>query len=149
GDTEVVKVSAITGQGVTDLLEVLDYQAELLELKADYGGPARGTVIESEMQPGRGAVARLLVQDGQMRVGDTLVIGRAFGRVRDMIDDRGNRIEQAGPATPVEVSGIDMIPDAGDKFYVTDSLQKAEQIASQYREHERQQQLASKTKVTL
>src|SRR5690606_2096062 len=89
------------------------------------------------------------VQDGQMRVGDTLVIGRAFGRVRDMIDDRGNRIEQAGPATPVEVSGIDMIPDAGDKFYVTDSLQKAEQIASQYREHERQQQLASKTKVTL
>ncbi len=149
GDAEVVKTSATEGKGITDLLEILDYQAELLELTADYGGPARGTVIESEMQPGRGPVARVLVQQGQIRVGDFIVVGRGYGRVRDMTDDRGRSIQEAGPATPLELSGIDEIPDAGDKFYVTDTLQKAEQVASQYREHERHQQLASKTKVTL
>ncbi len=149
GDTEVMKVSAETGQGVTELLEVLDYTAELKEYKADYGGPARGTVIEAEMQPGRGAVGRVLVQAGQLKVGDTIVIGRAFGRVRDMVDDRGNRIAEAGPATPLEISGIDSVPDAGDKMYATDSLQRAEEIATAYREAERQKQLASKTKVTL
>ncbi|HEX7010400.1 MAG TPA: translation initiation factor IF-2 [Phycisphaeraceae bacterium] len=149
GETEVVRTSAATGEGVSDLVEVLDYQATLLELKADYGGPARGTVIESQMQTGRGAVARLLVQQGQLKVGDFIVIGRAYGRVRDITDDRGRPITQAGPATPVEISGIDQIPDAGDKFYVTDTLQKAEEVAKQYRERERLQQLASKTKVTL
>lgn len=149
GETEVIKTSAITGQGVTDLLEILDYQAELLDLTADYGGPARGTVIEAEMQPGRGSVARVLVQQGQIKVGDSIVIGRAYGRVRDMTDDRGRQVAEAGPATPLELSGIDAIPDAGDKFYVTPSFQKAEQIASQSRERERHQQLANKTKVTL
>jgi translation initiation factor IF-2 len=149
GDTEVVKTSAETGTGVTDLVEVLDYQAELLELKADYGGAARGTVIEAQMQPGRGSVARVLVQEGQINVGDYINIGRAFGRVRDMTDDRNRSIKQAGPATPLELSGIGEIPDAGNKFYVTDSLQKAEQVALQYREAERVKQMASQTKVTL
>ncbi|MEX1016240.1 MAG: translation initiation factor IF-2 [Phycisphaeraceae bacterium] len=149
GETEVVKTSAEDGTGVTDLLEILDYQAELLELKAPYGGPAAGTVIEAEMQPGRGSVARVLVQAGQVKVGDFIVIGRAFGRVRDMTDDRGKQVLDAGPATPLELSGIDDIPDAGDRFYVTTTLQAAEQAASQFREHERHQQLASKTKVTL
>ncbi|MFP4222676.1 MAG: translation initiation factor IF-2, partial [Phycisphaeraceae bacterium] len=149
GETEIIKTSAETGQGVTDLMEILDYQAELLELKADYGGPAAGSVIESEMQTGRGAVARVLVQRGQIKVGDFIVVGRAFGRVRDMTDDRGRAVEQAGPATPLELSGIDEIPDAGDRFYITESLQTAEQAATQYRDRERQQQLASKTKVTL
>ena len=149
GDTEIIKTSAETGQGVEDLIEVLDYQAELLELKADYGGPARGMVIETEMQPGRGSVARVLVQEGQIKVGDTINIGRAFGRVREMTDDRGRSIKQAGPATPLELSGIDEIPDAGDKFYITDSLRQAEDIARQYREAERQQALASQTKITL
>jgi translation initiation factor IF-2 len=149
GETEVVKTSAQTGVGVVDLLEVLDYQAELLELKADYGGPARGVVIEAEMQPGRGSVARVLVQEGRIKVGDFIVVGRGYGRVRDMTDDRGRSLLEAGPATPLEISGIDDLPDAGDKFYITNTLQRAEQIASQYREHERQQQLASKTKVTL
>ncbi len=149
GETEVIKVSAETGDGVTDLLEVLDYQAELLELTADYQGAARGTVIEAEMQPGRGSVARTLVQEGNLSVGDFIVIGRAFGRVRDMTDDRGNQVQTVGPATPVELSGIDQIPDAGDKFYVTKTLKKAEDVATHYRETERTQQLASKTKVTL
>jgi translation initiation factor IF-2 len=149
GTTEVMRVSATRGDGVKELLEVLDYQAALLELKADYGGAARGTVIESQMLIGRGPVARVMVQQGMLRVGDFIVIGRAFGRVRDMTDDRGQEITQAGPATPVELSGIDEIPDAGDKFYSTDTLQKAEQIATAYREKERLKQLATQTKVTL
>lgn len=149
GTTEVVKVSATERTGVTELLEILDYQAELLELTADYGGAARGTVIESEMQPGRGPVARVLVEQGFLKVGDFIVIGRAFGRVRDMTDEHGKQVTDAGPATPLELSGIDLIPDAGDKFYITDSLQRAEQVAKAYRETERDRLLASKTKVTL
>jgi translation initiation factor IF-2 len=149
GETEVIKTSAHTGQGITDLLEVLDYQAELRELQADYGGLARGMVIETEMQEGRGPVARVLVQQGTMRVGDFIVIGRAFGRVRDMTDERGRAIKEAGPSTPLELSGIDMVPDAGEHFYTTKTLQRAESVAKQYREKERQRQLASQTKVTL
>lgn len=149
GETEVIKTSAITGEGVTDLLEVLDYQAELRELQADYGGLARGMVIETEMQEGRGPVARVLVQQGTMKVGDFIVIGRAFGRVRDMTDERGRAIKDAGPSTPLELSGIDMVPDAGEHFYTTKTLQRAESVAKQYRDKERQRQLASQTKVTL
>ncbi|MCC7203761.1 MAG: translation initiation factor IF-2 [Phycisphaeraceae bacterium] len=149
GETEIIRTSAVGGKGVKELLEMLDYRAELLELKADYGGTARGIVIEAQMQEGRGPVARVLVQQGQIKVGDFIVIGRAYGRVRDMADDKGKSLRDAGPATPLEVSGIDMLPDAGDKFYVTDSLQQAERIAMQYREVERTKQLASKTKVTL
>lgn len=149
GQTEIVRTSATRGDGITELMEILDYQAELLELKADYGGPARGVVIEAQMQEGRGPVARLLVQQGLIKVGDFIVMGRAFGRVRDMTDDRGRSLSEAGPATPLELSGIDRVPDAGDRFYVTDSLQRAEQIAAHYRETERQNQLATKTKVSL
>jgi translation initiation factor IF-2 len=149
GETEVIKTSAITGEGVTDLLEVLDYQSELRELQADYGGLARGMVIETEMQEGRGPVARVLVQQGTMKVGDFIVIGRAFGRVRDMTDERGRAITDAGPSTPLELSGIDMVPNAGEHFYTTKTLQSAENVAKQYRDKERQRQLASQTKVTL
>ena len=149
GDTEIIKTSAETGEGITDLLEMLDYQAELLDLKADFNGPARGVVIEAEMQEGRGPVSRILVQQGHLKVSDFIVVGRAFGRVRDMTDDRGQSLTEAGPATPLELSGIDLIPDAGDKFYVTDTLRRAEEVAMQYRDAERQRQLASKTKITL
>ena len=149
GETEIVKTSAEEGTGVSVLLETIDYQAELLELTADYGGSARGIVIEAEIKEGRGPVSRVLVQQGQMKVGDFIVAGRAFGRVRDMTDDHGRSLSLAEPATPLELSGIDVVPDAGDKFYVTDTLQKAEQIATQYRESERQLQLANQTKVSL
>lgn len=149
GETEVIKTSAETGEGIEDLIEILDLQAQVLELTADYGGPARGIVIEGEMQSGRGSVARVLVQDGTIKVGDFIVSGRAFGRVRDMTNDRGESIQVAGPTTPLEISGLDEIPDAGDKFYVTQTLKKAEGVARQFRDDERQQAQASRTKVTM
>ncbi len=149
GETEVIKTSAETGEGITELLEILDLQAEVMELTADYEGNARGTVIEAEQQQGRGSVARVLVQEGQIKVGDFVVIGRSFGNVRDITDDRGRKIKEAGPATPIELSGIDNVPDAGDKMFITDTLKRAEEVAEQYRHTEREQVLASQTKVTL
>ncbi len=148
GDTEVVRTSAIKGEGIEELLEILDLQAQVLELKADFGGPARGTVIEASPQEGRGAVANMLLQDGELKVGDFIVAGRAFGRVRDITDDRGKRIKSALPPMPVQISGIDTLPDAGDKFFCVDTLKKAEQAAEQRRHSEREQQLAQ-PKLTL
>src|SRR5690606_25016270 len=148
GETEVVRTSALKGTGIQELLEILDLQAQLLELKADFKGPARGTVIEARPEEGRGNVANILVQEGELKVGDFIVMGRGFGRVRDITDDRGNRIRSATPPMPVQISGIDALPDAGDKFFVTDSLKKAEQAAEQRRQKEREEQLAQ-PKVTL
>jgi translation initiation factor IF-2 len=148
GDTEVVRTSAMTGAGISELLEVLDYQSQLKELKSDFGGQARGTVIEARIEEGRGAVASILVQDGRLKVGDFIVMGRAFGRVRDISDDRGQRIREALPPQPVQVSGIDELPDAGDKFYIVDSLRKAQEAAEQRRDRERLAQLAQ-PKLTL
>lgn len=142
GDTEVIRTSAITGKGIKDLLEVLDYQSQLRELKADFGGHARGTVIEAKMEEGRGAVANVLVQDGKLKVGDFVVAGRGFGRVRDITDDRGNKLKEALPPIPVQISGIDEVPDAGDRFFVVDSLKKAQEAAEQRRHREREAQLA-------
>jgi translation initiation factor IF-2 len=148
GDTEVVRTSAVTGKGIKELLETLDYQAQLKDLKADFGGHARGTVIEAKVEEGRGAVANLLLQDGKLEVGDFIVAGRGYGRVRDITDDRGNKIKSALPPIPVQISGIDEIPDAGDKFFVVDSLKKAQEAAEQRRMREREAQLAQ-PKVTL
>ncbi|MBL9030715.1 MAG: translation initiation factor IF-2 [Phycisphaerae bacterium] len=142
GDTEVVKTSGLTGQGIKELLEVLDYQAQLRELKADFGGFARGTVIEARVEEGRGAVANLLLQDGKLKVGDFIVAGRGYGRVRDITDDRGKKLKEALPPIPVQISGIDEVPDAGDKFFVVDSLRKAQDSAEQRRQREREAQLA-------
>ncbi|QOJ01245.1 MAG: translation initiation factor IF-2 [Phycisphaeraceae bacterium] len=148
GDIDVVKTSAVTGQGIKELLELLDLQAQVKGLKADFGGSARGVVIEARTEEGRGSVASLLVQHGKLKVGDFIVAGRAFGRVRDIHDDRGSKIREALPPSPVQVSGIDMVPDAGDKFYIVDSLRKAEEAAEQRRHREREAELA-KPKLTL
>ncbi|MCL4220402.1 MAG: translation initiation factor IF-2 [Phycisphaerales bacterium] len=148
GETEVVRTSATKGLGIQDLLEILDLQAQVLELRSDFGGPARGTVIEAKPEEGRGAVANILIQEGKLKVGDFIVAGRAFGRVRDITDDRGNRLREAYPPMPVQISGIDELPDAGDKFYIADTLKKAEQAAAQRRDKERHEQLAQ-PKVTL
>ncbi|MBI1369774.1 MAG: translation initiation factor IF-2 [Planctomycetes bacterium] len=149
GSTEVMKVSATTGTGVPELIEVLDYQAELLELKAGYDGQAHGQVIEAQLDMGRGPIARVLVREGNIKVGDFVVIGRAYGKVRSMTDDHGKQLQEAGPATPIEIAGIDEVPDAGDKMYVTTSLKQAENIAEQRRERERKKELATKGAVTL
>ncbi len=148
GSTEVIRTSGVTGTGVQQLLETLDYQAQLLELKADFGGTARGAVIEARMVEGRGPVANLLIQEGELKVGDVIVAGRGFGRVRDITSDRGERIESAGPSTPVLVSGLDELPDAGDRFYIVESLRLAQDAAEQRRRQERERELAT-PKVTL
>ncbi|MGA0172403.1 MAG: translation initiation factor IF-2, partial [Phycisphaerales bacterium] len=126
GETEVIRTSAVKGEGIQDLLDMLDYQAELRDLKADAGGRAVGTVLEAQMEEGRGPVARLLVQEGTLKKGDFVVVGRGFGRVRDLVDAHGRRIAEAGPSTPVAISGIDQLPDAGDRLYCVDSLRDAE-----------------------
>lgn len=148
GDTEVVKTSAIKDIGIQDLLDILDLQAEILELKSDFSGAAQGTVIESRPEGGRGNVANILVQDGELKVGDFIVMGRAFGRVRDITDDRGNKLKKALPPLPVQISGINDLPDAGDKFYCLSSLKEAEKAADQRRERERETMLAQ-PKLTL
>ncbi|MGJ8635376.1 MAG: translation initiation factor IF-2 [Phycisphaerales bacterium] len=148
GDTEVIRTSAIKDIGIQDLLDILDLQAEILELKADYSGQAQGTVIEAKPEGGRGNVANILVQEGELKVGDFIVMGRAFGRVRDITDDHGKRIKQALPPVPVQISGMNDLPDAGDKFYCVGSLKEAEKAADQRRERERLEQLAQ-PKVTL
>lgn len=148
GQTEVVRTSAVKDEGVQDLLETVDLQAQVLELTADFKGPARGTVIESAMLEGKGATANVLIQDGELKVGDFAVAGRAYGRVRDIVDDRGARLKVAGPATPVQISGLDELPAAGDKFYVVDSLRQAQDAAEQRRARERERELAQ-PKVTL
>lgn len=148
GDTEVVRVSATTGQGIPQLLEVLDLQAQILELKADFGGNARGAVIEAKVEEGRGPVASMLVQQGRLNVGDFIVIGRAYGRIRDISDDNGKKLKVAYPPMPVQVSGLSELPDAGDKFYVVDSLRKAQDAAEQRSRREREAELAT-PKVTL
>lgn len=142
GTTEVVRTSATKGDGIQDLLEILDYQAELLELQADAKGAAGGAVLEGRMEEGRGPVANALVREGLLKKGDCVVVGRAFGRVRDIINDRGERIEEAGPSTPVAFSGIDEIPLPGDNFYVVKNLKEAEKAALERREQERMRQLA-------
>ncbi|HVU64423.1 MAG TPA: translation initiation factor IF-2 [Phycisphaerales bacterium] len=148
GDTEVIRTSATKGTGIDKLLEVLDLQGQLLELKADYGGPARGTVVDAKMEEGRGPVADIIIQDGNLQVGDFIVVGRAFGRVRDITDDRGVKHKSLGPASVAKISGFDKVPDAGDKFYIVDTLDKAREAAEHRHDRERQVEL-SKPKVTL
>jgi translation initiation factor IF-2 len=148
GSTEVVRTSATKGTGIQDLLEVLDYQAQLLDLKSDYGGGAEGTVLEASMEEGRGAVAKVILQQGTLRKGDYVAVGRGFGRVRDIVNDHGQRIDEATPSMPVAFSGINDVPDAGDKFYVVKSLSEAEESAAERYAQEREKSLA-KEKITL
>ena len=149
GDTEVVRTSAVTGQGIKELIEILDYQSQLLELKADPAAPARGSVIESRVDPGLGAVATVLVQDGTLKVGDVGLAGGGFGRIRSLFNDRGESIPEAGPAMPVIVSGLNDLPSAGDKFFVVDDMERARAIGAERQLLARQQQLAGKNQVSL
>lgn len=131
GEIDVIPTSAVTGEGIEQLVEHLADLSALLELKADPGLPAAGTTIEAETKPGVGAVARVLVQEGSLAVGDFVVCGPAFGKVRALLDDRGRRIRQAGPSLPTEVWGLDEVPTAGDKFFCVENLQRAKEIATE------------------
>ena len=148
GDTEVVRTSALTGQGIPELIDVLDYQAGLLELKADPTVSARGTTIESSINPGLGPVATVLVQNGTLRPGDVMLAGPGYGRIRTLLNDRGESIGEAGPATPVVVAGLSEAPLAGDKFYVVDDFDRARAIAEERSIDIRQQQLAQRNQAT-
>lgn len=148
GDIEVVKTTAIKGEGISDLLEILDLQAQLLELTADFAGPAEGTVLEAQLQEGRGAVASLLVQQGKLKKGDYIVAGRGYGRVRDIVDDHGDRSPTAWPSEPVTISGLGEVPDAGDQVFVVKNLREAETAAKERVAAERQRSL-TRERVTL
>ncbi|TDJ57830.1 MAG: translation initiation factor IF-2 [Planctomycetota bacterium] len=148
GSTEVVRTSATKGEGIQDLLDALDYQAELLNLTADFGGEAQGTVLEAHLAEGRGPVASILVQQGCLKRGDVVVVGRGYGRVRDIMDDQGKRGDEALPSSPVTISGINEVPDAGDNFYVVKNIRAAEAAAAERINREREKELA-KGKISL
>ncbi len=149
GNVEVLRTSAQTGEGVDTLVETLSLEAEILELKAESAAPASGYVIEAQMDSGLGVVARLLVRDGTLKVGQVLLAGQGYGKVRRMTDSRGKDIDQAGPSTPVEVSGLDAMPEAGDKFYVAEDLDQARNVAEDRRMRARDAALATSPKHTL
>ena len=148
GDTEVVRTSATTGQGIPELIETLDYQAELLELKADPTIPARGSVIEASVSPGLGPVATVLVQEGTLRVGDVVLSGPGYGRIRILLNDRGESIQEASPSTPVVISGLSDTPNSGDKFFVSDDFDRARSIAEERSTMQRQTQLVQRNTAT-
>ncbi|MEK6573098.1 MAG: translation initiation factor IF-2, partial [Chloroflexota bacterium] len=129
GDTIFVPVSARTGDGVDKLLESILLVAEVQDLKAAPTGLARGTVIESRLDRGRGPVATLLVQSGELRKGDVILSGHEFGRVRAMYDEDGKELESAGPSMPVEVLGLSSTPNAGDEMVVLPDEKKAREVA--------------------
>jgi translation initiation factor IF-2 len=131
GEIESVEVSAVKKIGIDDLLEVILLTADILELKATPELPARGVVLEARKEAGRGIVANILIQDGTLRVGDAFFSGVTTGRVRAMVDDHGNRLKEAGPATPLSVTGFDEVPNAGDSFVVVDEESQARVIAEQ------------------
>jgi translation initiation factor IF-2 len=148
GDTQFVPVSAHTGDGVSELLDAVLLQAEVLELTAARDVPAQGIVIESRLDKGRGPVASLLVQSGTINRGDIVLAGLQFGRVRAMLDENGNAIDSAGPSIPVEILGLDGTPDAGDQFAVVESEKRAREIADfrqeKMRDNKMQRQHAAK-----
>ncbi len=149
GNVIFVKVSAKTGQGIDDLLEMVLLQSEVLELKANPERKASGYVVESRLDIGRGAVATVLVKQGTLKEGDPVVCGLHSGRIRAMIDDAGNRISEAGPSTPVEIVGLNGIPNAGDEFVALASEKDAKQIASHRMQKQRARELAKKSRANL
>jgi len=149
GETEVVKTSAETGEGIGDLVEHLEYISELCQLKVKDTGPATGWIVESELTAQQGITARLLVKSGLLKQGDVIVSGCSYGKVRTMVDSQGNNIAESGPATPLEVTGLDEVPEAGNRFYVVDNISKAAEIAEEQRTKQREKTLARRRQVTL
>jgi len=149
GETDVVKTSAITGEGIDDLLEHLDYVAELLDIKADDTIPATGWVVEAKMSAKRGPVATLLIKEGRLRKGDIVLSGGAFGRVKTLKNSYGKNIKEASSSMPVEITGLSDVPQAGDRFYCLDDMNKAKAAAEENQMLSRESSLAKRTQVTL
>ncbi|HEY5945614.1 MAG TPA: translation initiation factor IF-2, partial [Kofleriaceae bacterium] len=149
GDTIYVNVSALKGENIDKLLESISLTAEVLELRANADKPASGLVIEARLDRNRGPMATVLVQEGTLRVGDVLVAGRTFGKVRAMLDDRGESIDEAGPSTPVEILGLDGVPDAGDQVNAAEDDKVAKQVVEHRRQQFRKRELASTTRISL
>ncbi|MFD1990876.1 translation initiation factor IF-2 [Paenibacillus nicotianae] len=149
GDTIFVNVSAKQRNGIEDLLEMILLVAEVNDYKANPDKRARGAVIEAELDKGRGPVVRVLVQNGTLKVGDAFVAGNCFGRIRAMVSDKGRRLKEAGPSTPVEITGLTEVPLAGDPFMVFEDERKARSIADKRAITHRQSELGANTRVTL
>ena len=149
GDTQFIPVSAQTGEGIDVLLDALSLQAEILELTAPVDVPAKGVIIESRLDKGRGNVASMLVQEGTLRNGDYVIAGTQFGRVRNMTDERGTLIEFAGPSIPVEILGLDGTPDAGDEMMVVKDERKAREVVDLRRQKQREIKFSRQQKANL
>jgi len=150
GDTIFVPVSAHTKEGIDQLLEMVLLSAEMLELKANPDRKARGIVIEAQLDKGRGPVATVLVQKGTLRVGDNVVVGSSYGKVRAMTDDMGRRVKEATPSTPVEIIGLNQVPEAGETFIVTNNEKEARHIAEVYMAQSKEKLIAdTKAKLSL
>ncbi|MGI5096684.1 translation initiation factor IF-2 [Treponema socranskii] len=149
GDTQYVNISALKGEGIDDLLDAVLLQAEMLELKADYNCRAEGKILESRVDQGRGIVATVVVQRGTLHQGDPFVAGIYSGHVRAMFNDRGKRIQEASPSMPVEVLGIESMPNAGDPFQVTESEKDAREVSVKRQELKRFEEARAVKKVTL
>ena len=149
GEEQFIEVSAKTGQGIKELLDAITLQAEVLELLAEPDNRARGLVIESSLDKGRGAMATILVQNGTLKRGDTILAGQEFGRVRAMFDESGAAVESAGPSMPVVVLGLSSVPNAGDEVLVVEDERKAREAAEQRKDKQREGRLAQKQAATL
>jgi len=149
GEVQDVEVSAITGQGLDELLEAIALQSELLELKANPDRAAQGAVIEAQLDVGRGPVATVLVETGTLKRGDIFVVGEQWGKVRALIDDKGERVEEAGPSVPVEVLGLNGTPEAGDVLNVTETEAQAREIAEYRADAAKEKRAAAGAAVTL
>ncbi len=149
GDTIFVNISAKQDQGIDTLLEMILLVSEVEEYKANPNRKANGTVIEAQLDKGRGSVATLLVQNGTLRVGDPIVVGSSFGRVRAMVNDLGRRVKEAGPSTPVEITGLNEVPQAGDLFIVFEDEKTARQVGETRAARQLASQRNEKTRVTL
>jgi translation initiation factor IF-2 len=149
GETIFVPLSALTGEGIDSLLEMILLVSEVEEYKANPNRNAVGTVIEAELDKGKGSVATLLVQNGTLRVGDPIVVGNTFGRVRAMVNDLGRRVKSAGPSTPVEITGLNEVPQAGDRFVVFNDEKTARQVGEARSTQAIQAQRSEKTRISL
>ncbi|MEM8854280.1 MAG: translation initiation factor IF-2, partial [Pseudomonadota bacterium] len=149
GDVQEVEVSALKGTNLDKLLEACLLQAEILELKANPDREAQGTVVEAQLDKGRGAVATVLVQQGTLQVGDILIAGTEWGRVRALINDKGERLKEAGPSMPVEVLGLNGTPEAGDQFVVVENEARAREISEYRARLKRETSAAPSTAVSL